>query len=60
MKKISILLLAVVAISLTSCGGSEAKCEAPAVDSVVVVAPVTDSATVVADTTKSVETTTVK
>ena len=62
MKKIAIVLFA--AISLTSCGGGEAKCEGGNCDSTSVEAPVTNSVAPVADTlavdTTSVVTPTVK
>jgi|LakMenE01Jun11ns_1017448.scaffolds.fasta_scaffold9694601_2 hypothetical protein len=62
MKKIAIVLFAV--ISLTSCGGGEAKCEGSNCDSTAVVAPVADSLAPVADTlavdTTAVVTPTVK
>ena len=62
MKKIAIVLFAV--ISLTSCGGGEAKCEGSNCDSIAVVAPVADSLAPVADTlavdTTAVVTPTVK
>lgn len=61
MKKIAIVLFA--AISLTSCGGGEAKCEGGNCDSTSVVAPVTNSVapvdTLAVDTT-AVVTPTVK
>lgn len=59
MKKIAILLLAVVTLSLTSCGGSEEKVETTVVDTTMVAVPV-DSALVAVDSTLTVTTTTVK